>query len=414
MQPIIKHSVITTYGVLCSLIVGFLLGRFYLLQGQLIEWIGIGTTFRPVFNAVWLLAVGTLIYTVHRTTGQLPKPLPKIKAEFKQTGTASYRYVLLQMVIPAIILTSGTSLGPEATLVSSTALYGIWLMEKCRYLNANWSQLWHRGGWTVLGAFLLPHRYRQTAMPNTQERIWTPQTIGFFVVGVISFYFTCKLGGEPSVIVYLGQFNWHPMELAWLLPLMILGYLIGQLELRLTQGLKALIDKWVTHKVALLALGGIAIYLASLWLPAINFSGMANFHLLATSWQQQSIGFLIGSALLKLMLLVICLTTGWIGGDIFPVLFCATAQGIAISQLLPHLNMVFVVGVIAISMGGTILESPLVAGGVMGLMFLPPTMLMISALVTAILVVTERVAFPKMALLGDQLRQQWLPSNYEN
>jgi H+/Cl- antiporter ClcA len=204
------------------------------------------------------------------------------------------------------------------------------------------------------------------------------------------------------------------MELAWLLPLMMLGYLIGQLELRLTQGLTALINKWFTHKVACLALGGIAIYLASLWLPAINFSGMANFHLLATSWQQQSIGFLVGSALLKLILLVICLNTGWIGGDIFPVLFCATAQGIAISQLLPHLNMVFVVGVIAISMGGTILESPLVAGGVMGIMFLPPNMLIVSALVTAILVVAERVAFPRMALLGDQLRQQLLPSNYEN
>ena len=43
------------------------------------------------------------------------------------------------------------------------------------------------------------------------------------------------------------------------------------------------------------------------------------------------------------------------------------------------------IGVIAISMGGTILESPLVAGGVMGVMFLPPNLLPVVITTTGIL-----------------------------
>lgn len=61
--------------------------------------------------------------------------------EIRQTGTADYRFVLLQMIIPAIILVSGTSLGPEATLMSSTILYGVWISDKLRYIDVHFLSL---------------------------------------------------------------------------------------------------------------------------------------------------------------------------------------------------------------------------------------------------------------------------------
>ena len=136
-----KQFVIWGYGLFISALIGCGLGGFYLLQGQLIAIVGIGHAVRPVFNAVWLIGVGALIFWIQRRFGQLPKPLGQIRADLAATGSSDYRYLPLQFVLPALILTSGTSLGPEATLVSTTCLGGIWLLDKFRDLTAHWDDL---------------------------------------------------------------------------------------------------------------------------------------------------------------------------------------------------------------------------------------------------------------------------------
>jgi H+/Cl- antiporter ClcA len=140
----------------------------------------------------------------------------------------------------------------------------------------------------------------------------------------------------------------------------------------------------------LVLLGGLAIYAASLLAPGIMFSGQHNFHLLAGLWQQKDVGFLLLRSVLKLGLLTICLNTGWLGGDIFPVLFAATAQGIALSHLVPQLDPVFVIGVFAISMGATILESPVVAGSLMIIMFLPVNLAGVGIAATLLLMIVDQ------------------------
>ncbi len=371
-----KRVMIGGYGIICSAGLGSLLGGFYLLQGALIGLVGLGTTWRPWFNAVWLVGIGALLLLIHSTIGQLPRPLGAIRADLAHSGTTDMRYLWLQLVVPALILTSGTSLGPEATLVSTTVMGGVWLAEKQRWLAANWTADWR----LRLRAAVTPHRFRIQRSAEAQTSWWTPLAVLELMIGCLAFYLTCKYGGEPSVRVCLGQSTWGMRELAWLVPLFMIGRLVGHIELRLMIMLRRLLLSRVQRLISLVLVGGVAIYAASLWLPAINYSGMANFHLLAGSWQHQTTGFLMLAAGLKLGLLTICLNTGWIGGDIFPVLFCATAQGIALSHWLP-IDAVFVIAVIAISVGGTILESPFVAGGVMGVMFLPLNLLGICAVV---------------------------------
>lgn len=377
---------IFTYGALLSAICGAILGGFYLLQGWLIEWVWPGSYFRPLFNAVWLGIVGTLIYWTQRTTGQLPKSLGLIRADLRHVGTSSYKFVWLQMLIPAIMLTSGTSLGPEATLVSSTVLYGLWITDKMRYLEQHYAEIRSNGFMQLLRVCMTPHRYRTPRPASARHQsLWSPLTAAYLTIGIVCFYLTCKFGGEPSVIVYLGHSKLTATDLVWLLPLVIIGWLTGRFYLKGMVLLRKVLTNRVRSNIGLLIVGAIAIYCATLFAPAINFSGMHNFHLLATTWQSQGIGFLWCQSILKLGLLTICLNTGWLGGDIFPVLFSATAQGIAVAHLLPSVDLVMAIGVIAISMGGTILESPLVAGGVMGVMFLPPNLLPVVITTTGIL-----------------------------
>lgn len=393
-----KRLTIWGYGLLASILIGSGLGGFYLLQGKLIEIVGIGHMVRPVFNALWIGMIGLLIFWIQRRFKQLPKPLGQIRADLKATGTSDYRYLPLQFLLPALILTSGTSLGPEATLVSTTCLGGIWLLDKLRFLNAHWEHLSTSG--RLRAMICVNHQLLSRPAAQKHTSLWTPLTIGYFAAGVLSFYLTCKFGGEPSVIVYLGHSAWQSRDLLWLLPIFIFGRLSGRLELTLMINLRKILLGRVHRDWALLLVGGLAIYAASIWLPAINCSGMANFHLLAGSWQHHTTGALLLAAGLKLALLTICLNTGWIGGDIFPVLFCTTAQGIALSFWLP-IDPIFTIAVFAIAAGGTILESPLVAGGVMGIMFLPPNLLPISGLIILLLMLCDHFTQPHWIRLSD-------------
>nr|WP_125705018.1 chloride channel protein [Lacticaseibacillus daqingensis] len=319
----------------------------------------------------------------------MPKPLGLIRAELAHDGRTDYRFVGLQLLLPAVILTSGTSLGPEATLVSCTLLFGQWLTEKLAYLTAG-SATNTRAWWR---AALAPHR----GLAPTARLRWAPRTVAFLAVGLTAFYWTCRWGGEPSVRVMLGASRWGHRELALLLPLIVLGWCLGHLEKAAMMALRQVLLGRVRQTGALIVVGGVAIYAATLWLPAINFSGMANFQLLATSWPARSVGFLALAAGLKLALLTICLNTGWLGGDIFPVLFATTAQGLALSHLMPGVDALFVVAVLAISAGATILGEPLVAGGVMAALFLPGNLALISVATTALMSLLERRSGPPVA-----------------
>ncbi len=388
-----KQRYILFYGMTMSAVLGFIIGGFYVLQSTLIELIWPGPTFRPVFNAVWLLIVGLLIYSAHFFLGgPLPKTLGRIRAELKQTGWSDYRHVLFQMVVPAIILTSGTSLGPEATLVSSTILYGLWLTDKVRYITQNYEAVRAQSWWRQAGILVAPHRYL-VRRPITEKgkSLWTPLTIIWFAVGVLFFCLAFNIGQEPSLIIRLGQSSWQLTDLYWFIPLMLLGHLLGRVYLVLMIELRKIILGRVRQTWQLILLGGVAIYVASLCFPAIMFSGQHNFHLLAGAWQAKGTGFLVLRSILKLALLTICLNTGWLGGDIFPVLFASTAQGIALSQLLPQVDPIFLIGVFAISMGGTILESPVIAGRLMVILFLPLNLMGVGILATLVLIGVEKL-----------------------
>lgn len=74
-------------------------------------------------------------------------------------------------------------------------------------------------------------------------------------------------------------------------------------------------------------------------------------------------------ALLKLLFLQICLNTGWIGGDIFPIVFAAIIQGFAISQLIPQTDRLLIVAVVSTSIAIAIINSPFPVGLFMMLFF---------------------------------------------
>ncbi|KIS04317.1 Chloride channel protein [Paucilactobacillus wasatchensis] len=111
----------------------------------------------------------------------------------------------------------------------------------------------------------------------------------------------------------------------------------------------------------------------------------------------------------KLILLTICLNTGWIGGDIFPVLFASTAQGLAISNLIPGLDHLYVAVVVATGLSSAILEAPLLVGCLMGIMFAPVNLIAVVAVATIMLMevrAVEKRHTTYIPTVFDQMEQQ--------
>lgn len=391
-----KKFLIFMYGLGLSVIAGFIVGLFYVLQSFLIEFFwhkNVDAFSRPVTNAIILLVIGIVIFLTRKHFGQLPRNFSNVMAEIRQKGTANYHTLLAQMVIPAIILVSGTSLGPEATLVSSTVLYGIWIGDKLRYVEANYAKLKKSSWLMVLRVLLIPHQYRIHREDSPEHRgIFLNKKmtkVVYFLNGVLGFSIVYNLFGEPSLIIRIGDSNWHYEKLGWMLLILLVSYAVGHVYLKVMIEIRKVIQSRIFHEVALITLGGLAIYVSSLLAPEILFSGQHNFHLFTTNWVGHSVLYLTAISFAKLLLLTIALNTGWVGGDIFPVLFSATIQGLAISQLLPNLDRTFVMVMVAIGVSSAILESPLLVGSLMAIMFAPINLLPFVILATILLMLIK-------------------------
>lgn len=381
------------YGLILSALIGALLAGFYWLQNALIElfWPTIGA--RPVINLLIVLVIGAIILVTQRLWGTLPQNIIKIRVQLKTTGSVDYRRVLLQLIVPAIILVSGTSLGPEATLVSSTVLYGVWMAEKLNYVAHHFQSADTRARLQML---VVPHRYLQSLSVADWKNQFPSKLIRNALIGIfftnmlIWFAIGFHISGLHSLVMHIGVSHWQSNEL-WLFgPILAVSYGLGTVIEWLLVHLKWLIANRFTNPLILVTVGGAAIYLCGLLVPEVLFSGQHNFHLFATNWPNQAGITLLGVAILKLILTAISQSTGWLGGDIFPVLFAATNFGFAISYLLPNVDRIFVVTLFVMGMATAILKSPLLVGSLMGILYVPTNLIGIVVLATLLMMLLKR------------------------
>lgn len=370
-----------------------------------------GNFSRPLINAAVLVVIALLITFTRKQFGQLPQNFSNVVAELKATGTANYKFVLLQMIIPAFILLSGTSLGPEATLLSSTVLYGVWISDKLRYINQNFASLKQKNIFQFLAILIIPHRYtlpkRNDHQNNNIFATYKLTKLVYLCNGILWFAAIFIVFKIPSLVIRIGVYHWHGNDLNWFIPLLVGSYLIGHLYLRGMIEIRKILQARLYNDLQMVVFGGLAIYLASLFMPDLLFSGQHNFHLFTTAWINQSVTSLVFVSLGKFLLLTICLNTGWVGGDIFPVMFASTVQGLAVSKLLPNLDHTYVIVLISIGLASAILESPLLVGSLMIILFIPLSLIPIAVIATIILMEIRSIqkrSSPYIPTVFDQIR----------
>lgn len=260
-----------------------MLGLFYWLQAFLIELIWPEVTSRPMINLIILFVIGSLIIWTDRRFGMLPQNLEKIRTDLAVTGQANYQHVWLQFIVPPLILVSGTSLGPEATLVSTTFLLRTLLRDKIRYYWVYYNQIKSVSWVKRLYILLVPNRFLiKTPIVGESKQVKARLFWLYLVNGILWFSLTYKLTGEPSLIIHLGTSHWHLKAWLLLIPILLISYLLGLGWLKVMMRIKDLLKNYIQSRVILVVIGGIAIYLAGLLAPEILFSGQHNFHLFTT------------------------------------------------------------------------------------------------------------------------------------
>ena len=166
---------------------------------------------------------------------------------------------------------------------------------------------------------------------------WLPGTLGG-VAGFVVFNGLSDLGGGMRGVPYAWPSD--PTQRLNALVASILaglaGWLAGQLIKRWRHWLQQLrlLERFWWMPIST----GLLIGLCLWGLPLAAFSGENQLKpLVLNEWSLET-GVLILSALAKLLMVGLCLETGWRGGQFFPVILASSALGMGLHQWIPSLG----------------------------------------------------------------------------
>ena len=319
-----------------------------------------------VWCLLWCSGIGLAISLLqrHQPASALPE-LVETLTELRRPDGLQTNAGARQLLGGGLALIGGGTLGPEAlmTRLIAVASYRIWRgadRDLVAAAMAGTLGLFHSP--LVGGAALAGRRWQLLWR-------WLPATLGG-VAGFVVFRGLGDLGGGLRGVPY----DWPVDQEQWLGALVaavlagLVGWCSGVLLGRWRHWLRSLFLQkrvWFTPVLTGVILG------FSLWaLPLSVFSGENQLKPLVLGAWSLSTGMLLLSALFKLLLVGLCLETGWKGGQFFPVILASSALGMGLHECLPFLGGLqsWSSGVVGGSLS-VLLNSPLL-GLVLGLTLL--------------------------------------------
>lgn len=287
-----------------------------------------------LWQALVPIAIGLAIGLLRRRGLE---PLPELHQTLEQLHSKQgmpLKHSGSHLLLGLLALVGGGSLGPEALL--SRALAVLVLSQKRLRLHGAAAVSGALGfiGSPLLGGVAIAERQDQPLPAGLWS--WLPGLVSG-TAGFAAFQGFSRFGGGEQGVTYQwpNDLEQSLVFFAWGLFFGLLGGGLGMLFLGLRQRLQQLIARW---KLAVLpqALGtGVVVALVNHWQPLALFSGEQQITALLQGKLLQGALPMLLLGLLKLLLAVLCLSTGWVGGLFFPLIFGAAAIAQAIALILP-------------------------------------------------------------------------------
>lgn len=353
------------YGILLSSLIGLIAFLFIFLESNISHHLWDIVQGNLLLSLVTCLTGGILIGLLKQRWGDYPKVAHHTISDLKTNLTVDYRPVFKNLTVALIILIFGAGVGPEAALLSSIVMLSVWQADKLRYLFFNQDTFISLSPSEKLKRMFHPTEYIETYQKSKASNHPKAKQINivintlFSLNGLFSFIFLMKLTEQPSFISHMGTSNWQLRELLIFIPLVLIGLIFGKLYLLLKKYMTKWFSFWQAAPLRKALIGSLAIFIISIFLPSLMFSGQTSLGMVPEKFFQYSFIFLLGVVFIKLIFLEICLNTGWIGGDIFPIVFASILLGFSFTHLFTSFDTIFIAAVVATSMSITILKSPL-------------------------------------------------------
>ncbi len=279
------------------------------------------------------------------------------------------------VAVSAVSLIGGASVGPEAALASMGGGLGTWVSER-RGLNEEETKSITLVG--MAGAFggLLSSPWLAVLMVLELAKPPGPRFGRVIVAGGIAAAISFGIFFAIAGTVFLGVYpqpeydfkDWH------LLAAVPLGVVAAGLALVLwiTVGMMKRITKPLERLTVLRpALGGLAFGLVGVALPLTLFTGSVELSTVVEDGAVLGAGLLIAVILGKILAFAFSISTGFIGGPLFPALFIGGTAGIVINILIPEIPQGYAFATMMAAMSAAILPAPF-------------TMVLLAALLTGV------------------------------
>lgn len=322
----------------------------------------------PLYPLILCTTGGIIIGLWEKKTGALLLTFEEVILKYKKEKTISYKYLHITFLSALFPLIFGGSVGPEAGL--SNVIAGAFCWVRDRYKTAMVS---------ISRDISNKKRVSMRAMIKTPIHSYIGHTIhadgktyNISKVQQWVVYITAAFGGIISIrlinsflqfgktnFIKLNNFSIGMNEMIAILPLVLLGILCGILFLligKITHNIFAPLNE---KKVVRAVLGGMILGSVSLFIPMVLFSGEESIFTLTRDWQSYTPGMLLITCALKIIIINVCLHSGWRGGNFFPILFCAASLGYGLSGIFP-LNAEFVVLTLMSAFVSAVVGQPLI------------------------------------------------------
>ena len=316
-------------------------------------------------NLVYMMAVtitgGVIIGLWQKKFGLLPEELPQVMGRVKKEGSYPYDNLHILIVSALLPLIFGGVVGPEAGLTGGIVGLCCWVGDRLKCKGDELAAL-------------------------AQSSMGAAGGIAAFTgLGAL-------FGGSAGLPRFDAKHTISWIQWAWFLGIVAAAILAGLCYLFFAKVSEKLGEMLQNHRIVSCVLAGVCIATGMYFLPLTAFSGEHEMGELMSSWEDHSAKILILTALAKMLLVNLCISLGWRGGSIFPLIFSGVAAGYAFAAI-TGIDPNFAVAAMTAGLYGYVSRKPVMTVAVL-LMCFPPVY--IFPLVGAAVIASKVPIPPKM------------------
>lgn len=349
-----------------------------------------------VYNLAVCCSGAVCIGLWQKKYGIYPDSTEKVIAIIKTRGRYPYDKLGVLAVSALLPLIFGGALGPEAGLIGIIAGLCFWVGDSLKKRGHEVSEAMAETGVAVafsviFGAPLMgivgnlepdgkDEKYREKLLSKKGRIVFyfLGAFGGFGAMKACSQVFADLIPASSGLPRFQQRESLDLSQWKWALMMMVAGIILGLIYCSFEKITRKCAAKIEDKRILSCLIAAVVLAFAGFWLPETMFSGEDALGDLIVNWDMQSPKTLMLIALVKLLLVNVCISFGWRGGHIFPVLYSGASAAFSLA-LLVGADGTFAAAILMSAMHSYIGRKPVMTVAIMALCFpltyLPPMLI---------------------------------------